>query len=784
MFKNYLIVSFRNLVRNFSYSLVNIFGLTVGLACTLVIGTWVYQEYTYDRQFKDAENIYRVGVNFFNIGDMAIGTDALPTKLADYSEIEAITAVKSLGQRTLQIGDQSINLESGYEIDQFFFSIFNYDFEQGSAISTVSAPNSVVLSAKKAIELFGTSDAIGETFKIKGDAETYQVTGILSPSRFKTHLESEFWLYKEPQQASANWTSAGKYVYVKVAGTQPDVTLDEILDQQIAEISKTFSPDMDLEAFKESGTYKLLPMPISDIHLRSKLKFEPSTSGNVVTTNAFAGIAILILTLASINFINITTARATTRAKEVGIRKSLGTNKSQLIQQFIIESQIVCLTAMTGALIIGEYFLKGFESVTGLELLSTLFLGPLQLIIVYAGAIVIGTLAGFYPALYMTRFYPAKVLKGLVDNKEKGWLRNGLVLFQFTISISLLIVALFVFQQISYMEGRDLGFRSENVLIIENMNKIPSKQRQFQESLQNLSYVQSTSLNQRLPASNSVSITQINGEEDTEVWMHTFAGDENMITCLGYQLLEGRNFSSSMATDTAAVILNQSAVTELGLEEPVGKFINEGKLQVIGVVSDFNFESLKESISPAMLVYQTKDMYNLSVKFSGSPAPLLAEITAQWDTFNSDAVLDYHFLDDNFEQLVKKEKVLSKGIITFTLLAMFISCLGLYGLSIFTAQKRTKEIGIRRVLGASMSQITVILSKGFAKPILISFVLSIPVAYLIASKWLAAYAYRIEIGPVPFAVAGAVAILLGLATISWQALRTALKNPVVSLRSE
>ena len=784
MFKNYLIVSFRNLVRNFSYSMVNIFGLTVGLACTLVIGTWVYQEYTFDRQFGNAENIFRVGVNFFNIGDMAIGTDALPSKLADYSEIEAITAVKSLGKKTLLIEDQSVNLESGYEIDQSFFTIFNYDFVQGSAHSTVNSPNSVVLSTEKAIALFGNDNALGKTFKIKGETELYQVTGIINTASLRSHLESDFWLYKQPAQPSTNWTSAGKYVYVKVFGNTPSSTLSKILDEQLAEINKTFAPDLDLEAFKEAGTYKFLPMAITDIHLRSKLKFEPSPSGNIVTTNAFAGIAILILTLASINFINITTARATTRAKEVGIRKSLGTNKSQLVQQFIVESQIVCITAMTAAMIIGEYFLQAFERVTDLELLSTLFLGPIQLIIVYFAAMVIGALAGFYPALYMTRFYPAKVLKGLVDNSEKGWLRNGLVLFQFTISISLLIVALFVFQQISYMEKRDLGFRSENVLVIENMNRIPANQKQFKAHLQSLSYVQSVSLNQRLPASNSVSITQINGEQETEIWMHTFAGDEHMIECLGYQLLEGRNFSNSMATDSAAVILNQSAVTALGLTDPIGKSINEGKLQVIGVVSDFNFESLKEAISPAMLVYQTKDMYNLSVKFSGSPAPLLQEVSTQWDAFNSDAVLGYHFLDDNFERLVQKEKVLSKGIITFTLLAMFISCLGLYGLSIFTAQKRTKEIGIRRVLGASMSQITVIMSKGFARPILISFVLSIPIAYLITSKWLAAYAYRIEIGPTPFIVAGAVAILLGLATISWQALRTALKNPVVSLRSE
>ncbi|MEM7298754.1 MAG: FtsX-like permease family protein [Bacteroidota bacterium] len=440
---------------------------------------------------------------------------------------------------------------------------------------------------------------------------------------------------------------------------------------------------------------------------------------------------------------------------------------------------------MTIAIGLGEFVLQGFELVTGLELLPTLFAIPNQFIFVFSAAIVLGIIAGLYPAIYITRFKPVRVLKGIVETNEKGGLRNGLVLFQFAISICLLIVSLFVFNQLNYIQDKDKGFDTENVLVIENIHKVSEHGLFIKDELAKKSYVETVSTNRRVPAGSNMSIAQVNTEEDKEVWMQVFLGDENYLDCLGYHLIEGRNFSKDLITDTASIILNESAVAELGFTDPIGKKLNDGTRRIIGVVSDFNFKSLKERIEPAMLTYSPYNDEFITVKYrTENSDALLQDVAELWDGINTQAELRYHFLDENFAQLVEKEKILSKAVLMFTILAMFISCLGLYGLSIFTAERRTKEIGIRRVLGASISNITKLLSQNFAKPILIAFIVAIPVAYLITQNWLNNYEYRIGIEWWPFATGGVIALSLGLITISWQSIRTALKNPVESLRTE
>ncbi len=784
MLRNYLLVSFRNLKRHLTYSFVNIFGLTIGLACTMVIGMWVKQEFSYDRHFEKVDNIYRIGVNFFNIGNMARAPEILKERLTDYSTVERTTNLHRQGEVTFLIDDKEVLLDNVFKTDQDFFKLFSYEFLNGDRFSVLENPNGAVISDKVATNVFGTTDVLGKTLQIKDDSKIYSIEGVVSSDEI-THIPAEIWLSKGNESIAANWTSASPLSYVLLKG-DPQATLDIILDDIMRkEIHPKLAPNDPYEEFYQSGFYQFLPIPIKNIHLYSDYKFEIAPIGNAMTTKVFAGVAVLILFLASINFINISTARSTVRAKEVGIRKSLGTNRRQLVAQFILESILICVLAGALAMMVGELFLTGFERLTGLELLESLFTNSIDVLIVALTIIMIGFVAGVYPAFYITSYQPVKVLKGNIHVNEKGIVRNGLVLFQFVISISLLVVSLFVFNQLQFIQNKDLGFDQKNVLVVDNFRHVRDHQEVFRQELSQNPNVLAVSVNHRVPAQNGSFVWKLTKDGDEQdYWFQQFTGDADMFECLGFRLLKGRTFSNEIGTDTSSVILNETAVAELGYDDPIGKTLNGGFYTIIGVVSDFNYETLKNQITPLALGYSEEGGRNLAIKFSGNPQPVIDQVHAIWEQFGVEEIPSYYFLDENFGKLVEKERVLSKAVLIFTVLAMFISCLGLYGLSVFTAERKTKEIGIRRVLGASVFNIARLLSRNFAKPILLAFILSVPVAYFAVDEWLANYAYRVEIGPSWFLIGGTTALAIGIATISWQSIRSALKNPVVSLRTE
>ncbi len=786
MLRNYLLVSLRNLKRHFTYSFVNIFGLTIGLACTMVIGMWVKQEFSYDKHFENADKIYRVGVNFYNIGNMARGPEILKEKLTEYSSVERTTNLGSMGEVTLIVDDKEVLQDDVFIADSDFFKLFSYQFLKGDRTIALEKPDGAIVSDRVAKKLFGTDEVLNKTIQIKDDPKIYAIEGVVASEKM-THIPAQIWLSDGGKSLQPNWTSASPLSYVLLKDEDPKAALRTILDDIMrTEIHPKVAPNDPFEDFYQSGFYQFLPIAILDIHLYSDYIFEVAPVGNAMTTKVFAGVAILILFLASINFINISTARSTVRAKEVGIRKSLGTSRRQLVSQFILESVLICVLAGSLAMLIGELFLTGFEKLTGLELLESLFTNTIDVVVVAAMVLLIGVMAGIYPAFYITSYQPVKVLKGNIHVNEKGLVRNGLVLFQFVISISLLVVSLFVFNQLQFIQNKDLGFNQENVLVVDNFRHVRDHKEVFRQELSQNPNVLAVSINHRVPAENGSFVWKLtkDGDEEQEYWVQQFTGDDQLFECLGFRLLEGRNFSSEIGTDTSSVILNETAVREMGFEDPIGKTFNGGHYKIIGVVSDFNYETLKNEITPIALGYSDGGGRNLTVKFSGNPQPVIDQVEAIWNEFGAEEVPSYYFLDENFERLVIKEQILSKAVLIFTALAMFISCLGLYGLSVFTAERRTKEIGIRRVLGASVLNIARLLSGNFAKPILIAFVLAIPVAYFAVDEWLANYAYRVEIGPSWFLIGGVTALVIGIATISWQSIRSALKNPVVSLRSE
>lgn len=782
MLRNYLLVSFRTIKRHFTYSAINILGLTLGLASVMVIGTWVYQEYSYDRHFDNADQIHRVGVNFFNVGDMAVGPVLLKKELKNYPKVSAATSLGRVSQKIAIIDEKEVTLEDLFETDDSFFEVFSYEFTSGNPQNVLDQPHSAVITETYAESLFGTSDALGRTFEM--DNNVYSISGVVREGG-PSHIPAQLWIRKDEGQNDNNWLSASDYIYAKVEGTDSEIVLDQIL-QEINEtkVFELLGGEAEYEEWENAGLYYFLPLKITDIHLRSTLKFEISPVGNLQKTQVFAGIALLILVLASINFVNITTARASLRAKEVGIRKTLGSQKRSLLGQFLLESILIFLIASFLGMILGQLFLEAFEQLTGMELLESVFVDPIQALLIIGVSIGLGTAVGLYPAFYISGFQPIKALKGAFQAHERGVFRSGLVLFQFVISISLLIVALFVYKQLSFIQNKDLGFDTSNVMVIKNIKSIEPHRDYLKQELEKSPQVISSSYNFTLPADQSVTVQSLHSDsQEKDLYTHAFFGDEDMVSTLGYRLLLGRDFDGR-ASDTASVILNESAVKALELKNPLGAKLNGDAFTVIGVVSDFNFESMEKTIQPVGL-YQKEGGSFLSVKFSGSnPQDLIQRAQEIWAGFNANKEFDYYFLDENFSRLVEKEKILSKSLLLFNLLAMIISCLGLYGLSAFVVERKVKEIGIRRVLGATIMDITTLLSRSFAKPIMIAFLLAIPLSFYFVDGWLANYAYRVNIDPWLFLVAGFAALVIGLVTVSWQTVRTALRKPVESLRDE
>lgn len=772
--------------RHLSYSIINILGLAVGFATTLLIGIWVYQEMNYDRHFEDSERIYRVGVNFMNIGDMAVGPVQLTEYARNFPEVEQTARLSGPAEVHFTHRDSRYSETNVYYADSTFFDLFSYSFLQGNSENALDQPGSVVMTRSVANKFFNGQSAIGKILLVGEEREPYTVTGVVEDPAYKSHIEADIWLRREYQENS-NWLSASVYNYIKLKKDFSNADLDKRLYELIEKaVYPSLSPAVSFDEWiEDESSYRFLPLPITDIYLKSNLKFEMLATGNEKNVYIFGSIAVLVLLIASINFVNITTARSSIRAREVGVRKTLGTGRTTLVLQFIFESVVLSAIAFLVSLGLAELFLALFHSFTGLQLVDQLFADPMQLLIVFAIALVVGAAAGFYPALYLTSFKPVSVLKGDIYSPtgEKGMLRNGLVLVQFIISICLIIGTVVIYNQLQYMRTTDLGFQKENVLVIRNADQLNERRETFKQRLLGHSVVESASYNLRIPAGTSEWVTSFKTPQMEQGYpMHSFHGDYDMIETLGFRILEGRGFSRNFASDTAAVILNKRAVQILELEEPLGVTLNNN-LKVIGIVADFNFESLKEEIEPVALTLRN-DGDRLAIKFRDNPDEALAITEKVWEELGIASAPDYYFLDENFEAMFKKENLLARAVLLFAILAIFVSCLGLYGLSAYVTERRTKEIGIRRVLGASISQIVFMLNFKFTRIVLIAILMAIPIAYILMNRWLQDFSYKTEPGIVIFLVSGAVALLIAWATVSIQSVKTAMMNPVQSLRSE
>jgi len=793
MIRNYLTIIYRNLLRQFSYSFINIAGLAVGLSCSLVIFLYVYGEWNYDRGFAHADRIYRIGVSFFNMGRFANGPEALLNVLPrEFAGIETATRVKKDRDVAIKVKEKTFREPFVYYTDSAFFHVFRFDFLAGDVRSVLKGPREIVLTEKMAQKFFGRTDVLGEVVEIGNERTPYTVTGVVEKPDFNTHLNASLWLSNQTMIAGEKvWSSASFYNYVLLRENSAEADLNQALEKTID--NHVYPESGGPKAFKSLKDYKanensvkFIVHRLNDIYLKSKLSLELFPGGNEMNIYVFSAISLFILVLAAVNFVNLTTARASRRAKEVGIRKTLGTSRGRLIGQFLVESVFTSTVAMVLALFLSEVFLVVFEYIAGSTLVSTVWRSPVSVFLYFGFSLLVGVFSGIYPAFYLTSFIPANVLKGnVVASGGKGF-RNFLVVFQFSVSITLVICTAVVLQQLRFIHTKDLGFDQQNEVTIDNASFLGSSAESFKNELAREASVVNSSFHGGEPGSKRILAfyTYQTPSMENAITINTYFGDADYVSFMGYHLIKGRTFSKDLASDTSGVILNETAVRVLGLgDQPIGALVNKSQ-RVIGVVSDFHWESLRNSIAPTAIV-QSKEKWQIGFRLSGNSIPgFLKRAEALWNTIVPEEAFQYHFLDENFGELLEKERVFGKAITFFTVLAIFISCLGLYGLAAFTAEQRTKEIGIRKVLGATAANIVILLNRNFTRLVLISIVIAIPAAYFTVSLWLEGFAYKAPVAIWVFAASALTAMLIAWTTVSYHSLRAAFINPAETIKYE
>lgn len=808
MFRNYLKVALRNLWKQKTFSAINIVGLATGLCCFLLIAMYVVDELSYDRFNEKADRIYRISADIrFNGSNMHFTQtpDIMGETLKkDYPEVENYTRVyNNSGPKLVKKGSEFINESRVGHVDSTFFRVFTVPAVHGNTQSALNEPNTVVLTKSVALKYFGTTDAIGKSIETNDNTSTvYKVTAVVNDVPKNSHFNFEFFFsmdnvnYQWGQHLSNNFHT---YLLLKPgvdAKAFGEKAMNRYVEGYVLPAAKQFMQIGSMEEFRKAGNYLYYTLdPLTKLHLYSDRNYELTPPGNIQYVYIFSAVAFFILLIACVNFMNLTTARSANRAKEVGIRKVLGTERRMLIAQFLSESTLMAVLSLIIALGLTYAVLPLFNDVANKTMTFGSLLSPYILPLLIALPFIVGLLAGSYPAFYLSSFRPIAVLKGRFSNK-RGTLRSALVVFQFATSIILIIGTIVIYRQLNYIQTKELGYKKDQVLVINDAYALRNNIAAFKTDILQMPGVESGTLSAYLPVSNSsrsdnsYSSTPVMNSE-TGFNMQAWDVDYDYLKTMGMSIAKGRAFSKEFGSDSSAIIINETAAKILGEGDPIGKYVyrtdNDGrtlKYQVIGVVKNFNFESLKQSIGPLALFLN--DGYGLA-SFKVKTAdldPLLKSIEAKWKAMAPGMPFSYRFLDESFNEMYRDEQRVGKIALTFAVLAILIACLGLFGLAAFVAEQRTKEIGIRKVLGASVNGLVALLSKDFVKLVVIAFVIAAPVAWYFMNKWLQDFEYRIEVNWVVFVIAALIALFIAVITISFQAIKAALANPVKNLRTE
>ncbi len=810
MFKNYFTIAIRQLRKQKMYSSIKIGGFALSIAACLLIALYIRDELSYDKSYPDAGRIFRVTGEYDNNGKTETGAD-WPAPMAaalkaDFPEVETSGRLMphelfyGAGSNELRrVGQTENNYEDRFTYaDQDMLNMLRIPMVYGDRAHALAEPNTMVISKRKADKYFPNRNPVGELMILNDDKnKIYNIGGVMQNFPTTSHIHYDFLLtmtgYQLWQGEQTTWMASNYPTYVLL---KPGANVAQLQSKLKLILTKYYLPVMKQNGDKQAEDFvkkaRLLIQPISDIHLKSYNIDDGLEKGDIRFVWLFGGIACFILIIACINFINLSTAKSANRAKEVGLRKVVGSSRSSLVKQFLTESLFFSVISFVLGILLAALLLHFFNILSAKSLSfpwQSWWLFPVTI----ASSILIGLLAGIYPSFYLSSFKPINVLKGQVSRGIKNSiLRNSLVVFQFTTSIILIIGTMVIYRQTHYILNKKAGYDKDQVMLIEGTNTLGDITKNFKEELLKLREVKSVSISDYLP----VSGTKRDGntfyregrtKEDIGVGSQKWRVDYDYIKTMGMKIREGREFSKDMASDSSAVIINKTMAEKLGLKEPLGQVIVNGweHFRVIGVIEDFNYESMKQSIEPLCLVLGNYNSNIISVKMNGSEAKnMITSVTSVWKKFSPAQPIRYTFLDESFANMYADVQRMGHIFTSFAVFAIIIACLGLFALSAFMAEQRNKEIGIRKVLGASATSITKMLSKDFAKLVVIAILIASPIGWWAMNKWLQDFAYKVPVSWWIFALAGFIAIAIALFTISFQAIKAAIANPVTSLRSE
>ena len=795
MLKNLFVIAMRNIRKDKTYSAINILGLTIGITCSMFLLLYILDELSYDRYHTNAPNIYRVISNIKepdNAFTWAIAQIPLTDELRDnYPEVKNAVRFFGIGRSLYKNGEKQFYEGDFYLADSTTFDMFSYKIIDGDINTALDAPFSIVLTKKIAIKYFGTVNAVGQSLQNQQN-ETFKVTAVMEDVPLNSHFIFDALISRNTQpNYQGNWGSFGVYTYIQLPeGYSLDkmyTSLDKVIKEKVDPIFAQFGITIKYELQK-----------ITDIHLHSKIQDEAEAGGDISYIYIFGAVAAFMLVIACINYMNLATARSANRAKEVGIRKLMGSQRAQLIAQFITESVVIALIALAASLILIYALLPSFNDLANKQLPFSYILQTPVILSLLGVIVFVGIVGGSYPAFYLSGFNPVSVLKGKLSMKGgNAFFRKSLVVTQFSISIFMLISTLVVYDQLQYMRNKDLGFTKERVVRIPlSSDEQIRKSDVLAERMRQTKGVASAGTANSSPGqgiSKNLLKVEDNDGKLSERGIDLYNADYDFVKTMGMTIVQGRDFSRDIPSDTTyAVLVNEAMVKRMAWKEPLGKrFIFNGpnntevERKVVGIVKDYNQNSLYDVIEPLMIIMNSYNNY-VFVKTEGDVRESIAAIESTWKTVNPDLPFEYDFLDQDFNSQYKSDEKRSQIFTAFSGLTITIACLGLLGLAAFTTQQRYKEIGVRKVIGASINSLVVLVAKEFFLLVGIGTLIAFPVAWYFTDSWLQKFAYRIELTGewLTFIVSALLAFIITLVTVGYHVLRAASANPVKALRDE
>ncbi|MFC2096114.1 ABC transporter permease [Bacteroidota bacterium] len=808
MIKNFFKTAIRNLFRQKAYSLINLLGLSIGIASFVIILIYVQHELSYDKFFKDSDRLYRVGLKY-NIDGIVFYSALNPVPLAEglkqeFPDIESVSRLYnkffSGGYTYINYEDQQFREDKVFWVDSTVFDVLGIDLLKGNKDEALKNTNSVVITQETAKRYFGDDDPIGKLLKFD-DGNIYNVTGVAKSFPVNSHLHFDFLASIHTNKRLVNhpdWIDVKNYVYLRL---KDGVSIDQIRGQMHEFQKKYLSPEvkyitkLDYEDFVKKGNeFNFYFEPVTDIHLKTIFESNSEPQSDIKRVIIFGLIGIVILFIACINFINLTTAVATQRAKEVGIRKVVGSTRRLMLLQFLIEASLITLVSVILSFFIIEQFLPLFNKVLQLKLSVSILHNWYVIPLAFGLVLFVSLLAGFYPSVVLSSFKPVEVIKGKFSAGSAGRnFRLILVVLQYSISVLLIISTLVMYWQLNYMQKKPLGFNSENLIVIQRPSRLKQQFKVYKEIVDKSPYVISSTSSYGAPQLMIETMVYFTKGKDTEesYTVVRYPSDFDFIDTYGLEIIQGRKLDKNLSSDSTAVVLTETAVRAMGLKNPLEREIyysyeKNVPLKVVGIVKDFHSESMHAAMRPTIIIINRDrpPMYYIIKYEAGKVEETIKFLEEKWNEFLPGDVLQYQFLEDSIQSTYGKEQQSTVVMLVFSILAIFIACLGLYGMSSYMANTRVKEIGIRKVLGANFRKITVIMVKDLLKWVLIANIIAWPIGFFIMNKWLQNYSYRIELGVHIFIIAGIISLLIAVITVGYQTIKASNTNPVDSLRYE